>query len=116
MRAEEKAKEYLLGSGAMTYCEIESEGLINEAREEAFIAGANWQASQHEWVKTSDRLPTEADAVDGMVEFLWWNEVGQHYEFIKLKVIFFIRSVQIPVDYWRTPLSNNFPEPPKTEI
>jgi len=82
---------------------------------EGFEKGANWQSSQHEWVKCSDRRPTEADAVDGEIEFLWWDELGQHYEFIKLKLIFFIRSAQIPVDYWRTPLANNFP-PPKTEI
>jgi hypothetical protein len=83
-----------------------------------FISGANWQASQHEWVKCSDRLPTEADAVDGRFELAMWSSEESTWEvyFCKLKELPLLISEDEHGLYWRTPLPNNFPEPPKTEI
>jgi hypothetical protein len=76
-----------------------------------FHAGANWQASQHEWVSVKDRLPTEADAVGRDLEISYkkdgkWRLFRCTYNSVN----------RLNYDYWRTPLPNNFPEPPKTEI
>jgi hypothetical protein len=86
-------------------------------KQEGFIDGANWQASQHEWVKCSDRLPTEEDAVDGRFELAMWSgeESSWQVYFCKFRELPLLMEEDEHGLYWRTPLPNNFP-PPKTEI
>jgi hypothetical protein len=92
-------------------------GEMNDEMYYGFLAGAQWERSRHEWVKCSDRLPTEADGIksteDGepnVVDYMWWSRWSARW-FIEKKDIQLVKS---PEAYWRTPLPNNFPEPPKT--
>jgi hypothetical protein len=84
-----------------------------------FISGYNYKAFQHEWVSVKDRLPTEADAVDGEVEIILyllngsWKKLLVFYERVS-EFQYYVNP--IANSHWRTPLANNFPEPPKTEI
>jgi hypothetical protein len=92
-----------------------------DVKRQDFIAGYNYKASQHEWVKCSDRLPTEADAVYGMVEICYkqylangrWAKYLYDYKIVGVHLSdpSFFKDI-----HWRTPLRDNFPQPPKTEI
>lgn len=45
-------------------------------KQNSFIAGAEWQASQDGWISVEERLPTENDAIDGYVQA--WRSYGQN--------------------------------------
>jgi hypothetical protein len=81
-------------------------------KQQGFLSGANWKESQHEWVACEERLPTQKDTVDGLVEVIRYKDrTGKwlHYQIsVECENLF-------EYDYWRTPFPNNFP-PPKTEI
>jgi hypothetical protein len=114
MTAEEKAAELYpyAATGTIHWAQ-------QVLKQQGFISGANWQASQHEWVKCSERLPTEADAVDGEIEIIHyllngsWKKLLVFYERVS-EFQYYVSPIANL--HWRTPLANNFPEPPKTEI
>ncbi len=110
MTAEEKAAElYPHDDNADIHTQI-----YNSNKREGFVEGANWQASKHEWVSVKDRLPTEADAVDGIVEALEFYVMNWNKYRLDIKSV--DKAKKLGLLYWRTPLPNNFPPPPKTEI
>jgi hypothetical protein len=110
MRAEEKARELY----HKPYPEKSDDYVPNmfamQSRKD-FIAGANWQASQHEWVKCSERLPTETDADEnGNIEVLTWKERYNKYCHYEIK--WDVPPHRQTFQYFRKPLSKDFPEPP----
>jgi hypothetical protein len=114
MTAEEKAAE-----NALRYHNFGQHDLAQDIFKDGFHAGANWKESQHEWVSVKDRLPTEADAVDGEVEIIHyllngsWKKLLVFYERVS-EFQYYVSPIANL--HWRTPLANSFPEPPKTEI
>ncbi len=108
MTAEEKAAELYpyAATGTIHWAQ-------QVLKQEGFIDGLNWQASQYEWVSVKDRLPTEADANDaGEIEVIL---IGGVLDNCMLDYFLRVKSLQLNTEYFRKPLDNNFP-PPKTEI
>jgi hypothetical protein len=110
MTAEEKAAELYpyAATGTIHWAQ-------QVLKQEGFLSGANWKESQHEWVSVKDRLPNEADAISRFgKDFV---QVIAEFKGIRYVESWIWQNVKnSDIEYWRTPLPNNFPSPPKTEI
>jgi len=94
MTAEEKAAElYPHDDNADIHTQI-----YNANKREGFVEGANWQASQHEWVSVKDRLPTETDADDvGEIEVIL---IGGFLDNCMLDYFLRVKSLQLNTEYF----------------
>jgi hypothetical protein len=113
MTAEEKAKELY----HKPYPEKSDDYVPNmfamQSRKD-FIAGANWQASQHEWVKCSERLPKFSDGdADDLVDVARWSSYEKRW--VRCAAMHWANLQMYPDFIW-CKRNVNFPEPPKTEI
>jgi hypothetical protein len=116
MTAEEKAKElYPFSSGAINASDVQVDRLLNEAVIEGFLAGYNYYASQHEWVKVSE--PPREDqvllATNGTYVFNCRYFQGKYYRHVDN-----IISGDVIRSYYYTDIIAwmPLPSPPKTEV
>ena len=112
-KAEEKAEElYKTTYNRKGYPMFSSS--YKRARIDSFISGANWQASQHEWVKCSERLPKFSDGdADGLVDVARWSSYEKRW--VRCAAMHWANLQMYPDFIW-CKRNVNFPEPPKTEI
>jgi hypothetical protein len=83
-------------------------------KQEGFIDGANWKASQHEWVACSERLPKFSDGdADGLVDVARWSTFEKRW--VRCAAMHWTALDKYPDFIW-CKRNTNFPEPPKTEI
>jgi hypothetical protein len=112
MTVEQKAANY---ANHTTFVNVAEKQIV----EISFISGANWQASQHEWVSVKDRLP-EKDGISSIYCLVYETRYGQrvlpYNEYHECwdqedGDDFYSTAVGGKITHWM-PL----PEPPKTEI
>ena len=89
-------------------------GSLSQAIAEIFNAGANWKASQHEWVACSERLPKFSDGdADGLVDVARWSTFEKRW--VRCAAMHWTALDKYPDFIW-CKRNTNFPEPPRTEI
>jgi hypothetical protein len=75
----------------------------------AFEKGSEFVLDRHAWVSVSERLPTKEDAILNLDE--WVVEVMAESHGIKYVEPWPWEDVKDShIEYWRTPLDNNFPQ------
>jgi hypothetical protein len=83
-------------------------------RQEGFLSGANWKASQHEWVKCSERFPTYEDGdIECLVDVARWSSYEKRW--VRVAAMHWANLQMYPDFIWCR-RNTNYPEPPKTEI
>jgi hypothetical protein len=113
MNVEQSAAHKYPKEWAMDGKPLNNHRTVNVQRN-AFISCANWQASQHEWVKVSDRLPKFSDGdADGLVDVARWSSYEKRW--VRCAAMHWANLEMCPDFIW-CKRNTNFPEPPKTEI